>query len=221
MESLGKFVNLFLTTDANALSVCLDDVSGIEIHFLWLKLKVATKGIIHLLNLLCPIGIARIRLTLMHQDSLDDTIFLGLLGQRHQSLVWIVVVSLEHSLHPTGSLVLHIVGNLRRHEALNLDAADGYMDDTNLDVLWKRSHKGTAKPVGRRQTSVWTTKGCRSLAPLAHLTAFVGEIDSRHEQETRAWAFQILSFRTGISLHVRLTKTEEDVEIRIYRRLHS
>ena len=120
----------------------------------------------------------------MHQNALDDTILLCLLSQRNQSLVWVVVVSLQHALHPAGSLGLHIVGNTVGKEALNLDATDSDMDDANLDVLRQRLHECTTKPVCWSQSIVRTAEGWYGLTPFTHFTGgtSVGswEVNSGH-----------------------------------------
>ena len=70
----------------------------------------------------------------MHQHTLDNTILLSLAGQGDQPLVWVVVVGFEHARHPPWSC-LDILRYFIGHEALNADAADGHMDDTNADIL--------------------------------------------------------------------------------------
>ena len=135
MNGLRQLVDLLLATNANTLSVGLYDITSEEGHILGLQLQVAAKGIIHLLHLLGPVGITGIRLALVHQDTLDYTILLCLLGQSNQSFIGVVTVCLQHSLHPTWSFRLHIVGNLAGHETLDLDSAYSHVDHTDLDVL--------------------------------------------------------------------------------------
>ena len=135
MNGLWQFVDLFLATNANTLSVGLHDITCKEGHILGLQLQVAAKGIIHLLHLLGPVGITCIRLALVHQDTFDYTILLCLLGQGNQSFIGVVTVCLQHSLHPARSLGLHIVGNLAGHKALDLDTTHSHVDHTDLDVL--------------------------------------------------------------------------------------
>ena len=135
MNGLRQLVDLLLATNANTLSVGLHDITCKEGHILGLQLQVAAKGIVHLLHLLGPVGITRIRLTLVHQDTLDYTILLCLLGQSNQSFVRVIAVCLQHSLHPARSLGLHVVGNLAGHKALDLDTTYSHVDHTDLDVL--------------------------------------------------------------------------------------
>ena len=219
MDGLGQFVDLLLATDADALTVSLNDISDIEVHLFGLQLEIATEILINLLHHTSPLRVAGIGLALMHQDTLDDTVLLSLLGQRDQTLVGVVVVSGQHALHPTRSLLVHVIGDAVGEEALDIDTTDSHVDNTDLDVLGQRSHKGTTEPVGWGQTRVRTAKGSRSLTPLTHLTlwATVGsrEIDSGHQQEARTWAGQIGCLRTGITLHVRLSETKENVKVRV------
>ncbi len=219
MQRVGQFVNLLLAADTHSLALSLNNVAGIEVHLFGFQLQVATEVIIHLLHHTSPLRIARIGLTLMHQDTLDDTILLSLLGQRDQTLIRVVVVGFEHSLHPLRRL-LHIALDAIGQKSLDIDTTDGHMDNTNLDVLRQRSHHRTSKPVGRSQTRIGTAQRSRSLAPLTHLPALLREVHCGHQQETRTRALQILSLRTGCTLHVRLAETQEDIEIRVYSRLH-
>ena len=201
VDGLRQLVNLFLATDAHALAVGLDNVADIEVHLLGLQLQIATQVVVNLLHHAGPFRVAGVGLTLMHQDALDDTVLLSFLGQRDQALVGVVVVSLQHALHPARS-PLDVARDAVGQESLNVNTADGHVDDTNLDVVGRRGHHRAAKPVGRRQAGIGTAERSRSLAPLAHLATLVGEIDGRHQQEARARAGQVLSLRAGIALHV-------------------
>ena len=138
----------------------------------------------------------------MHQHALDNTILLSLLGQLDDTGIGIVVVGFEHSLHPSGSLRLDIVVNAVGHETLNLNATNGYVDNTNLDVLGQGSHEGTSKPVGRRQSRIGTTEGRCSLTPNALLTSTLLVIDGRHQQKARPGAHQVLCLGACSALHV-------------------
>ena len=150
MQRLGQFVNLLLTADADALAAGLYDVSGIEVHFFRLQFQVTAEVVVHLLHHAGPFRVARVRLTLVHQDTLDDAVLLSLLGQCDQTLVGIVVVGFEHALHPVRGF-LQISWNAVRQETLDVDTADSHVDDTDLDVLRQRSHQRTAEPVLGRQ----------------------------------------------------------------------
>ena len=157
MDGLGQFVNLLLTTNADALATSLNDVTYIKVYLFGLQLQVATEVLRHHTS---PLGVTSIGLALVHQDTLDDTILLGLLGQLHQTLIGVVVVSGQHTLHPTWSLLLSILFDAIRQETLDINTTDSHMDDANSDVIGCRSHHRATKPVGRSQTRVWTTQGC-------------------------------------------------------------
>ena len=135
MEGLGQFVDLLLTADADALAASLYDVACIEVHLLGLQLEVAAEVVVYLLHHASPLRIASVGLTLVHEDTLDNTVLLGLLGQRDQTLVGVVVVGGEHALHPTRGLGLHVVVDAVGQETLDVDTADGDVDDTDLDFL--------------------------------------------------------------------------------------
>ena len=135
VNRLRQFVNLLLTTDADTLAAGLNDVSHIEVHLFGFQLQVTAKVLIHLLHHAGPLRVASISLALVHQNTLDDTIFLGLLGQFHQTLVGIVVVGGQHTLHPARSLLLGIFLDAVGQEALDVDTTNSHMDNTNLDVV--------------------------------------------------------------------------------------
>ena len=158
MDGLRQLVNLLLTADADALAVGLHNVAHIEVHLLGLQLQVTTKVLVHLLHHACPLGVAGIGLALVHQNTLDDTILLCLLGQFHKTFVGVVVVSSEHTLHPTWSLLLCILLDAVRQEALDVNTTNSHVNDTNLDILRQRGHEGTTKPVSRCQTCVCTAE---------------------------------------------------------------
>ena len=201
VDGLRQLVNLLLATDADTLAVGLYDVAHIEIHLLGFQLQVAAEVVVNLLHHASPLRIAGVRLALMHQDALDDAVLLGLLGQRDQSLVGVVVVGLQHALHPRWGLLdiaLYAVGQ----ESLDVDAADSHVDDANFNIVGRGGHHRAAKPVGRCQAGVGTAERSRGLTPFAHLTTLVGEVNGGHQQEARPWAGQVLSLRTGITLHV-------------------
>ena len=171
--------------------------------------------VIDALHLASPLRVARIRLSLVHQHPLDDAILLCLPGQRHQTFIGVIAVSLQHALHPSWRR-LHIRFHLVRHETLNPDAADGHMYHTHTDVLRQRLYHRPAKPVGRSQAGIRTTQRSSSLAPLPHPTAALLIVHSRHQQESRAGTLQVLSLRACGTLHVRLSETQEDIEVFIY-----
>ena len=72
----------------------------------------------------------------MHKDTLDHSILLSLLGESHKPPVGVVVVCLEHALHPARSS-LHIVSDTVRQESLDIDTAYSHMDYSYPDVLRK------------------------------------------------------------------------------------
>ena len=219
VDGLGQRVYLLLTAVADALATGLHDIAGIEVHLLGFQLQVATEVLIHPLHHAGPLRVAGIGLALVHQDALDDAVLLGLLGQRDQTLVGVVAVGFEHALHPAGRFLLGILLDAVGQETLDVDTANGNVDDTNLDVLRQRGHQRTAKPVGGRQACAGTAEGWYGLAPFAHLAGGIvvgsGVVNGRHQQETRSGTLQVLSLRTGCTLHVRLSETKEDVEIRV------
>ena len=214
MDGLRQLVNLWLAGDTDSLAPGLHNVADKEGHLLGLQLQVAEQAVIDLLHHVSPFRILGVRLALVHQHTLDDTVLLCLFGQCDEAFVGIVAVGLQHALHPSGCR-LCIVGNAVGHEALDFDAANGHMDDADFDVVRQRCHQRAAEPVGRGQPCVGTAEGRRGLTPLTHLTAALRVVNSRHQQETRSCTHKVLGLRLGCTFHVRLSETEEDVEVRV------
>ena len=214
VNGLRQLVYLLVASDADALAIGLHNASHIERHLFWLQFQVAEQMVIDVLHLLPPLRVSRVRLALMHQDAFDDAILLSLLRQSNERLVGIIVVVGEYARHPCGNL-LQVALDAIGHETFYLDAANSHMNNANLNVLRQRSHKSTAKPISRRQARIGTAKRSRSLAPLAFLTSSFCVVHSRHQQEARAWAGDIHSFRSSCAFHIRLSKAKEDVEVRV------
>ena len=215
VDGLGQLLDLFHTADADSLAIGLYHLADEQWGLLRLQLQVAQHVVVHLLYHTSPLGVASIGFTLVHQHTFDDTVLLGLLGQCDETLIGVVVVGGQHGNHPARGL-LHVAFDAVGQETLDVDTADGYMDDTYTDILRQGLDHRTAEPVGRCQTGIRTTEWGRGLAPLTHLTASLWIVDSRHEQETGTWTGDVLCLGLGCSLHVRLSEAEEDVEIGIY-----
>ena len=236
MNGLGQFINLLLATNTDAFTTGLNNVTYVKVHLLGLQLQVTTEVLVHLLHHTSPLGVAGIGLALVHKNTFDNTVLLGLLGQRYQALVGVVVVGSQHTLHPAGSLLFSVILDTVGQETLDVDTAYGHVDNTDFDILRQRGYEGTAEPVCRGQTRVGTAEGCRGFTPLTHLAVFpvagwsgtglfganhrmLGirgtRINGGHQQETRTGTSQVNSLRTSVTLHIRLSETEKDVKVRV------
>ena len=134
MNGLWQFVNLLVHGNTLTSTIRLYYFASQQRHFLWFQFKVAKHTIIYFLYFVCPFGVACVRFTLMHQYSLDDAIVLRFLCQIDDTLIRIVVVCFQHSLHPSWS-GFNIVVNLFRHESFNLDTANCNMNNANANVF--------------------------------------------------------------------------------------
>ena len=135
MKRKWQLIYLLLTADANALTIGLNDITSIKGHILRFKLKVTTQIVINLLHHTSPLGVAGIGLTLVHQDTLDNTILLSLLCQSYQALIWVIVISSQHTLHPVRRLGLYIVINTVGQESFDIDTTDSNMNYTYLNIF--------------------------------------------------------------------------------------
>ena len=215
VNGLWQFVYLLVHGDALTFTVSLYHFTSQQRHFLWFQFKVAKHTIIYFLNFVCPFGVARVRFSLMHQYSLDDTIVLGFLRQFDDTLVRIVVVSFQHVLHPSWSR-LHIFWNFLWHESFNLDTANGNVNDSHANVFWQRRNQRTTKPVGRCQSVIGATEWRNCFTPFSLFPVSLWVIYGRHQQETWTRTYQVLCFWTGCTFHVGLSETDENVKVRVY-----
>ena len=215
VDGLGQFLDLFHTADADTLTVGLYHLTNKQWGLLRLQLQVTQHVVINLLYHTSPLGVASVGLALVHQHTLDDTILLSLLGQCDESFIGVIVVGGQHGNHPSWCL-LHVVLDAVGQETLDVNTANGHVDDANADILRQRLDHRATKPVGRCQTRIRAAEWGRGFAPLPHLAASLRIVNGWHEQETGTRTGDVLCLRLGCSLHVRLSEAEEDVEIGIY-----
>ena len=138
---------------------------------------------------------------------------LGFSTHIDQSLVGIVVISSSSFLDEPCriiQIVFHFVG----HESFDTDATDGHVDDTNLDLFRQGCNHCTAKIVCYAQSGSWLHDGRRGCIPFSQGTSWLVEPAGCHHLETGI-DMQVPFFGGGSSFHIRLTKTEVDIEIRI------
>ena len=188
-----------------------------EGHFLGIEVQVIHQSVIDEFHLLGPVRLSIVTLALMQQDTLDDTRLLGYLSHIDHPLVRIVVVGFEIVLQPVG-LILDIASHLLRDKAFDLRAAECHVNDTHLYVLRQVSHHRTSEIVSHTQSCALTHKGRCGGIPLTHLTLGTCKIHTGQHLETRIHRL-VLCLWGGITLHVRLSETEIDVELRLILRI--
>jgi len=100
-------------------------------------------------------------------------------------------------------------------EERNLAAADGDIDDADLDVGRKLGDELATEEVGRAEARHGAAQRRIGRIPVALLAFHLGEVDGGEDLE--AWIDGALVFvgDAGETLHVRLPEAEENVEIRV------
>ena len=200
---------------AHSSSVRIHDFTDQKRHDLSLKPQIADKIVIDLLELVRPARVAGIRLTLMHQNTLDDTVLLSQFSHLHKSCVRIIIVCRQHPLHPAGSTVCNIICNAVRKESLDMASSYGDIDDTDLDILRKGFNQSPSEIVSRCKACILAAQRRNSRVPLAfHPSSFL-IIDASHHLEAFTDSFKILFLDPRITLHIRLAETEIDMEVRV------
>ena len=129
--------------------------TGQQRNVLCLQVQVGQQVFVYALYLHRPVLFAGIRFALMQKNTFDDTIFLGLLSQFHQTAVRIIVVFLRHILQPArlGSEVFRIVFLV---EQFNAASTDGNIDDTNLYLFRKVFDQRTTEIITGSQSGIAT-----------------------------------------------------------------
>ena len=183
-------------------------------HILGLQVQVGEQAVVDGLHLVAPAVLTIVGLTLMEQDALDDTTLLSDLCHIDEALVGIVVVGSEGILHPV-LCRLEIRFHLFRHEAFDINTANGYIDHTHTYILWQGSHHRTAEVVGHTDLRPLTHQRRGGVVPLAHLTDWIGKVGAGHHLKARVDTL-VDGFWLRLAFHVRLSETQVDVEVLIH-----
>ena len=168
-----------------------------------------------------PILLTIVGTSLMQQDALDDTYLLCLLSQSNEFAVWIVVIALAEVLVPISSL-----GNILLTQVLieeiDISTANCHMHYTYLYAFWQLLYQRATEIIGRSQTSPLTAERWNSGIPSTLLSSDAWHVNSREHTETSVDILTVLRFNSCISLHVRLSETQINMEVRVkLRRLRN
>ena len=196
-------------------AVGIDHLAYKQGHLVRTESEILKEVLIYFLDLERPLEVVPVGFALMHEYALDDSVFLGDTRHFDQSRIRVVVIRREGALHPVGSDVGRIVRYLALHEAFDLDTADGDIDDAYPVVLRKVLNHGTPEIVRGRHSVAVTAERRQGLVPLTHDTARILIVDSREGEVTVADSHGVDMLGTCRALHVGLSETEEDMEIRI------
>ena len=220
MKCLRQFVDLFVHGHAESLAIGLHHLAGKQGHLFGFELQVAQQVVVHLLHHAGPLGVAGVRLALVHEHTLDHALLLRLFGQRHEAFIRIVVIGGEHRFHPSRR-PFYIGLDAVVEESLYMDASDSHGDDAHAHILGQVFCQCSSEVVDRRESGVLTAERRQGLVPLAHFPAALRIVDGSHHLEPVVQALQVLRFGSCRSLHVRLSEAEEDVEVVVRCRTHS
>ena len=170
--------------------------------------------VIHGLHTVRPVGIAIVGFSLMQQDSLDDTLLLGNLGKLDESGVWIAVILGSEVLHPVGLLLqVSLIGTLI--EEVNASATHSHGDGSHLDAVGQIVHHLSSEIIYRSEASGWSCLRRDSSMPLSLFPSCLLIIHGIHCHESWIHSCSVDVFNGGITLHVRLSKAEINLKVRV------
>ena len=182
-------------------------VFGLEIQFF-------EQVSVELLHFLRPGFVIGIGFSLVEDDALDDSVFLGLLGQRDQALQRFAAITVNLVALPVGQVLAYPrVGELRM-EHVDGTTVNGNQECSHLFVLGKILQHCASEVVGRTEFRPLAGEWGNCLAPLAHGMRIA--ITGRQVQETFAHD-GVLGSQWSLTYHVRLSDGKIDVEIGVLR----
>ena len=184
-------------------------------------MQVSDELVIYPRHLLGPAHVTCVTLALMQQDAFDHADLLSLACQGHQTVIRIVAVAGEHTLHPLRSSCLDVVVDRVTHKRLDMTSADSHSDHAHAHVLRQPCHHLTTKIIHWSKACILAAKWRRGSIPLPHLTSQLVVVDGSHHLESRIHTREILRFYLGVALHIALPEAEEDIKVRIRSRFHA
>ena len=132
-----------------------------------IELKLLLQVAVDFPHRLLPFPVVGIRLALMQQDALDDTILGCNLRHTQQSLVWIAPILIQNVVHP----VAIFNGNDSRISVLveesDRTTLNSHRHDADAYMLRHSFKQRAPKPVGRTKVGISTAEGRHGLAPRA------------------------------------------------------
>ena len=217
MDGLRQCVDGRIHPDATPFSIGPHHLSGKQGHVLRFQMQVGNQLVVDECHLLSPPCVAGVALALVQEYSLYDTISLRFLRQCQESLVGIVAITFEHPLHPLRCPRSHIVVDRVLHKRLYLTTAYSHRDNAHPDAVGQVGNHRPAKIVDGRQAGILTAERRHGSVPLSHPATELMVVDGCHHSEPRVNPRKVLRLYLGIALHIRLSETEEDIEIGIRR----
>ena len=212
-DGARESVNLGIGAAADAAPVAVDHLAHDKRHSLGLESEVGEKLFIDGLDLGGPLRVAGVGFALMQEYAGDYAVLLREAGDLDETVIRTVAVALEHALHPVGSHIAGIGFLLILHEALDLDAADGDIDDADAVIVREILEQGAPEIVCRGESVAVAAERRKRLVPLPLDAAAVLEVIGGHREIALAHSDGVLGLRPGCALHIGLAETEEDVEI--------
>ena len=149
----------------------------------------------------------------MQQNTFDYAILLCFFSQFHQTSVGITTIFIDPVQHPIwGSF--HIAFVIILIVQLNLTTPNGYVDDPYFYIPWYILCHFSAKVVRWGKSCIATCQRRYGRIPFAHGPIQIRTIHRTHHLKS-GYGNGVHGFCLGRSLHIRLTKAEIDVKIRV------
>ena len=205
---------------AGSVLVFLSQLTNEQRHILGIKSQIGKHILINLLYLRRPGLIAIIGFALMQENTFDDTTLLCNLSQLDKTAVRITTILLGIIAEPVGSIgIIEIRLILILIKEIDACSAYSYGDGSHLHLVRQIIYHLSSEIIYYRQTGVRTSLRRSSCMPFAFCPSGIGIIERIHCHETRVHTCLVLRLDGSISLHVRLSKTEINLKIRIWSRM--
>ena len=211
-NGLGDIIHNGDMLPAAATLVFLNGFAHEQRNIFCLQVQLFQNIVIHGLHTIRPVGITIVGFSLMQQDTLDNTLLLGYLGQLDESGVWIAVILGSEVLHPVGLLLqIRLIGTLV--EEVDAGTAHSHGDGSHLDAVGQIVHHLSAEIIYRSETCAWSCLRRNGSMPLSFFPSCLFIIHGIHCHESWIHTRPVNVFDGGITLHVRLSEAEIDLKI--------
>ena len=201
----------FIESGTNTVLLGIFQFSCKQGNCIRVKPEVGAEVVVDLLHPAGPFRIIGVGLSLVHQHSLDDAVFLRFACGLHQPLVRVHPIKLGHVHKPAARRVGGFHGQILFTcvlvPELQFGAGDGDVDHTYLVLLRQDLDHLAAEEIDGTHIVGLPANGRDSRVPVVALALEARHIHGRHELETGVVEAFVLFGGTRSGLHVGLAET--------------
>ena len=177
--------------------------------------QVLDNVVVDLLDIGGPLAVTGIRFALVEDDSLDDTVFLGLLGHFNQATIRVAAIGVDSLGHPA-LLALGVASVLVLVEQLDAASCNSDHNDAHLDLGVRLfDHRAAEIVRGAEFCTLTVRKRRHGSRPFALGLPGARAIVGRPENLETFVNCLVLLPDIALTFHVRLPEGEVDMEIRV------